>query len=77
MKNKLSIWISGGISFVATFIGWFITLAPNQQGDAIAPIIAIVPVNWQAGIGIALKALGGISGLYATFKAAQSGPKQP
>lgn len=77
MKNKLSIWISGVISFTATFIGWFITLPPNQQGDVIAPIIAIVPVNWQAGIGVTLKAIGGISGLYATFKAAQSGPTTP
>lgn len=77
MKNKLSLYTSGGISFLATFIGWFITLPPNQQNDTIAPIIAIVPVNWQVKIGIALKAIGGISGLYATFKAAQSGPTTP
>lgn len=63
MKNKLSLYTSGGISFLATFIGWFITLPPNQQGDVIAPIIAIVPVSWQAGIGIGLKAIGGLSAL--------------
>lgn len=77
MTTKLQVFVTGAVSAVTTFLGWFVTLPPNQQGDIIAPIIAVVPVTWQAGIAVVLKVVGAVSGLYATFKAAQSGPQSP
>ncbi len=74
MKNKLSIWISGAYGAIASVGGWFITLPPEQQNSFVAPLIAVVPVKWQVGIAAVLKISGAVSGLYATFKAAQSGP---
>lgn len=76
MKNlKLQAIIYGIISGITNFVGWFITMTPEQQNSTIAPIIAIVPVHWQSPIGMFLKAVGAITAVYATMKAAQSGPK--
>lgn len=77
MTNKYQAIASGVIAAVTGFLSWFLMLPPNQQGDVIAPLIAIVPVSWQSGIAVGLKALGAFTGLYATFKAAQSGPQSP
>lgn len=75
MTHKAQAIFSGIIAAVTGFLSWFLMLPPSQQGDVIAPIIAVVPVQWQSGIAVALKGIGAFTGLYATFKASQSGPK--
>lgn len=77
MTNKYQAIASGVIAAVMSFISWFLMLPPSQQGDVIAPLIALVPVTWQSSIAVAMKAVGAVTGLYATFKAAQSGPQSP
>ena len=77
MTSKYQAILSGIVAAVTGFLSWFLMLPPSQQGDVIAPLIAIVPVPWQSGLAVAMKALGAVTGLYATFKAAQSGPQSP
>lgn len=77
MTNKHQAIFSGILAAVTSFLSWFLMLPPNQQGDIIAPLIAVVPVSWQSGIAVAMKGIGAVTGLYATFKAAQSGPQSP
>lgn len=64
MKTKIYAVVSG----LTTFLGWFITLTPEQQTSTIAPIISLVPVHWQSTIGVGLKAIGTATGIYAIFR---------
>lgn len=64
MKTKLLAYITG----VTTFLGWFVTMTPEQQTSVFAPIIAVIPVTWQANVGVALKMIGAISGTYMIIR---------
>ncbi len=69
--------LAGIVAGITQFAGWFIALPPSQQTASIAPIIAVVPPDWQSTIAVWMKTIGGISLIFATFKAAQSGPQTP
>jgi len=73
MKTKISAVISG----VTAFLGWFITLTPEQQNSAVAPIIALIPPSAQSWIGVALKGISAVTGIYAVFRLRNNQPPTP
>lgn len=69
--------IVGSIAGLSGFGAWLFTLAPTYQTELLTPFINIAPVNWRPGLGAGLKLLSMVTGLYATYRAAKSGPTLP
>lgn len=59
------------------YLAYFIALPPNLQTGIMGQLIGIAPPPWQPFLAGFMKSASVILGLYATYKAAHSGPQTP
>lgn len=77
MTSRIQAITSGIVSAITTFIAWLATVPPQQQTDMLGVFLEAFPYEWRAPLGAWCKIIATLSGIYATVKAAQSGPAQP
>lgn len=73
--SKVRAIISGAIFGVANFIAWLATVPPEQQSGILAPFVETLPLEWRPAVGLWMKILGSVSGIYSVYSAAHSGPQ--
>lgn len=77
MTSKLQAKIGAIVAGVTAFISWLATVPPEQQSGILAPLVDLLPLTWRPQIGLATRALATVSAIWATYKAAHSGPQTP
>ncbi len=77
VTTKIQALIAACVTGAASFVSWLATVPPEQQSGLLAQFVEIVPVTWRPGVGLAAKALGTFSTIYAVYKASHSGPQSP
>lgn len=74
MSTKIQAITAAWIAGISAFIAWLMALPPESQTTLLAPLIDITPIEWRPAIGLATRALATVTTIYATYKAAHSGP---
>lgn len=77
MSTKLQALLYGALSAFSGYIAYFVALPPNLQTGILGELIGVAPPAWQPALAATTKTLSVFLGLYATYKAAHSGPQTP
>lgn len=77
MSSKTQAIVSSIFAAMFGFINWLATVPPEQQSGILATLVEVTPVQWRPTVGVWTRALMMFLGIYATYKAAHSGPQTP
>lgn len=77
MTSKIHANVAAIFTAFFGFVAWLTTVPPEMQSGMLGAIVGVFPVSWQPTIGLWAKALTVLSGAWATYKAAHSGPQTP
>lgn len=77
MTSKVQALIYGIASAVTGYVAYFIGLPPSLQTGILGDLIALAPYGWQPALASTGKTISTLTGIYATYKAAHSGPQTP
>lgn len=76
MNTKHHAFWAAIFSGITEAIAWLVTMTPEQQSGVLGILSNAFPESWKPTLAIVFKALGGISAVYAIYRASQSGPPQ-
>lgn len=77
MTNKIQAIWAAILSGVTGYLAYFIALPPSLQTGIMGDIITQAPAAWQPALAGTAKTLSMFLGMWATYKAAHSGPQTP
>lgn len=75
--TKLQALLYGIASGITGYLAYFLALPPSLQGGIMGQVISVCPVGWQPFMAGSMKTISVFLGIYATYKAAHSGPQTP
>jgi hypothetical protein len=77
MKPKPQAILTAIVGAITGFVSFIANTPPEQQSALLGQLVELMPVEWRPTIALWARFISGVAVLWATYKAAQSGPKAP